>query len=262
MTDGIITGLEALAVPIQTIMPDPRNAREHPDANLEAIKASLLQYGQRRPIVVNSETQMIEAGNGVWQAARDLGWDRIAAVYVTDDEVTAKEVDTGGMDMALTGFDTTAIESLMTATPPGSAPAVDHRTLAERFIVPPFSVLDARQGYWQRRKRAWLSLGIQSELGRGDAAGDGAGMTMHDSADGKRRRHKGALEQNRNPAPGANPVSKDGHRAAGLYGAGQSIGQVGAPPVRLLSGLHHVDLSRPLLPGHGPRHGIADAGGG
>jgi len=40
-------------------------------------------------------------------------------------------------------------------------------TLADRFIVPPFSVLDARQGYWQDRKRAWLSLGIQSELGRG-----------------------------------------------------------------------------------------------
>jgi len=41
-------------------------------------------------------------------------------------------------------------------------------TLAERFIVPPFSVLDARQGYWQERKRAWIALGIQSELGRGE----------------------------------------------------------------------------------------------
>ena len=44
-------------------------------------------------------------------------------------------------------------------------------TLAERFLVPPFSVLDARQGYWQDRKRAWLALGIQSELGRGGAPG-------------------------------------------------------------------------------------------
>ena len=41
-------------------------------------------------------------------------------------------------------------------------------TLADRFLVPPFSVLDARQGYWQERKRQWLALGIQSELGRGD----------------------------------------------------------------------------------------------
>jgi len=40
------------------------------------------------------------------------------------------------------------------------------KTLAERFIVPPFSVLDARQGYWQERKRAWISLGVCGELGR------------------------------------------------------------------------------------------------
>jgi len=39
--------------------------------------------------------------------------------------------------------------------------------LTERFLVPPFSVLDARQGYWQERKEMWLGLGIQSELGRG-----------------------------------------------------------------------------------------------
>lgn len=39
-------------------------------------------------------------------------------------------------------------------------------TLADRFLVPPFSVLDARAGYWQQRKREWLDLGIRSELGR------------------------------------------------------------------------------------------------
>lgn len=38
--------------------------------------------------------------------------------------------------------------------------------LRERFGVPPFTVLDARTGYWQERKRAWLALGIRSELGR------------------------------------------------------------------------------------------------
>ena len=38
--------------------------------------------------------------------------------------------------------------------------------LYKQFIHPPFTVLDARQGYWQERKRAWLSLGIKSELGR------------------------------------------------------------------------------------------------
>ncbi len=43
--------------------------------------------------------------------------------------------------------------------------------LAGRFIVPPFSVLDAKQGYWRERKNQWLSLGIEGALGRGDNLG-------------------------------------------------------------------------------------------
>ena len=35
------------------------------------------------------------------------------------------------------------------------------------FIYPPFSVLNAREGWWQERKREWLALGIKSEIGRG-----------------------------------------------------------------------------------------------
>lgn len=40
--------------------------------------------------------------------------------------------------------------------------------LVDRYAIPPFSVLDARQGYWQERKRLWIKLGIRSELGRGE----------------------------------------------------------------------------------------------
>lgn len=39
--------------------------------------------------------------------------------------------------------------------------------LADRFVIPPFDVLDARQGWWRTRKQQWLALGIQSEIGRG-----------------------------------------------------------------------------------------------
>lgn len=31
-------------------------------------------------------------------------------------------------------------------------------SLADRFIVPPFSILDSRKGYWQKRKKAWREL--------------------------------------------------------------------------------------------------------
>lgn len=43
--------------------------------------------------------------------------------------------------------------------------------LAKRFGVVPFSVLNAREGYWQRRKREWIALGIKGEEGRVDIDG-------------------------------------------------------------------------------------------
>lgn len=39
--------------------------------------------------------------------------------------------------------------------------------MADKFGIPPFTVLNAREGWWQDRKKAWIALGIQSELGRG-----------------------------------------------------------------------------------------------
>jgi len=39
--------------------------------------------------------------------------------------------------------------------------------VAQKFIVPPFSVLSARDGDWQARKRAWAAMGIRGEVGRG-----------------------------------------------------------------------------------------------
>jgi hypothetical protein len=44
----------------------------------------------------------------------------------------------------------------------------EHQSLAERFIIPPLSVFRVASGYWQERKKAWISLGIQSEKGRND----------------------------------------------------------------------------------------------
>ena len=38
--------------------------------------------------------------------------------------------------------------------------------VSKTFIMPPFSVLNAREGAWQERKRAWIGFGIKSEVGR------------------------------------------------------------------------------------------------
>lgn len=38
--------------------------------------------------------------------------------------------------------------------------------LRDKFIEPPFSVLDTKSGNWQRRKKQWGRIGIKSEIGR------------------------------------------------------------------------------------------------
>ena len=38
--------------------------------------------------------------------------------------------------------------------------------LRDKFIEPPFSILDTKQGNWQRRKIQWKKIGMKSEVGR------------------------------------------------------------------------------------------------
>ena len=48
--------------------------------------------------------------------------------------------------------------------------------LHKKYLVPPFSTFDTRQGYWQSRKREWKQIGLQSEVGR-DVGLLGDGLT-------------------------------------------------------------------------------------
>lgn len=76
---------------IVDLLLDPENARKHSQKNLDAIKASLTKFGQRKPIVINHKGVVL-AGNGTVEAAKDLGWDHIdVAVVPADwDEATAR----------------------------------------------------------------------------------------------------------------------------------------------------------------------------
>lgn len=68
-------------VSISSLTPDPDNARLHSDRNLETIKASLREFGQRRPIVIDS-TGRVLAGNGTFEAAKRLGWTQVEVVTI------------------------------------------------------------------------------------------------------------------------------------------------------------------------------------
>ena len=92
-TDGlthITEQLRPLAIPLADLVLDPKNARKHNDQNLQAIVSSLKAFGQVKPIVVNRTTKIIEAGNGAFLAAKQLGWTHIAAVFVEHDATAAR----------------------------------------------------------------------------------------------------------------------------------------------------------------------------
>ncbi|MEM7345878.1 MAG: DNA methyltransferase [Chloroflexota bacterium] len=182
----ITEDLRPLAVEIDLPQPDPANARTGHD--IEGIAASLNLYGQRTPIVINAEqNNKIEKGHGTYYAAKHLGWSQIAAVKVADDPVTATGYAIADNRLGdISWFDEDVLKQLFDALDePLDIPGVDDDFLSQldilneshdnllndtpslfdRFVVPPFTILDARQGYWQERKKAWLALGIQSELG-------------------------------------------------------------------------------------------------
>jgi len=77
----IAPGLQGLAVPIDTLRPDPNNANDHPADNLAAIKASLQRFGQLKAIVTKEDGTIL-AGNGTWLAAKELGATHIARVDI------------------------------------------------------------------------------------------------------------------------------------------------------------------------------------
>ncbi len=74
-----MSGLQVETVPVDSLSPDPSNVRRHPERNLETIKASLRRFGQQKPIVVDAKG-IVRAGNGTLEAAKALGWDKIAVV--------------------------------------------------------------------------------------------------------------------------------------------------------------------------------------
>jgi hypothetical protein len=103
--------------------------------------------------------------------------------------------------------------------------------LARAFMVPPFSVLSARDGWWQERKRAWIALGIKSELGRGEVQGSMASARAVQKGEVQGSRASARTTNcglGRRSAPGGSPMpapgNYDGRRSDG---AGREIPEDG-----------------------------------
>jgi len=83
--DHILPSLRPLAVDIDTLLPDPENARKHDARNIKMIAESFTRFGQRTPFTVNRNTNFIQKGNGGYMAAKLLGWTMVAVVWTEDD---------------------------------------------------------------------------------------------------------------------------------------------------------------------------------
>jgi hypothetical protein len=88
--DYIAPDLRGLAVPIDQLRADPRNARQHGTRDLDALAESLRRYGQRKPIVARAGSSVVLAGNGTLAAARRLGWSHVAVTWFTGTDAEAR----------------------------------------------------------------------------------------------------------------------------------------------------------------------------
>lgn len=142
-TDQRLTDVEKLAIANYW-----SQWQEQPTATI--VKASDLTEAQKKEFIIKDN-----AGFGDWDT------DALANQWNTD-----LLKDWGIQDWQLQGW--MSADSLKN----GELGNIDETgkksigNVERRFLIPPFSVLDTRQGRWQKRRKYWLDMGITSEKGR------------------------------------------------------------------------------------------------
>lgn len=167
--------LKIIYVSIDDIEPYANNPRLN-DGSVDGVANSIKKFNWKQPIVVD-KNKVIIAGHTRYAAAKKLGLKEVPIVIaddLTEEEVKAYRLADNkvgenslwdfdkldqelneilGIDMADFGF---TDNELIEFDEPEDKDREEHEPLADAFIVPPFSVLDTRQGYWQDRKRCWV----------------------------------------------------------------------------------------------------------
>ena len=169
------------------------NPRFLTEKKFQDIKASLLKYGFILPIIVNlnkKRKNIIVGGHQRIKVAKALGLKEAPAGFVDLELKDEKELNvrlnknTGEWDMDRLAnlFEMTDLvewgfqpyEFSLDLNDRDPLDPIDPDInefdpdvkLTDKFIVPPFTIFDTRQGYWRSRKRAWKALGLDSGIGR------------------------------------------------------------------------------------------------
>lgn len=159
-------------LPLEALTPYERNARKHEAADVQTIKNSMREFGMCDPIGIWGDKNIIVEGHGRLMALKELGHtqapcirldhlsdeqrrayalahNKTAEMSAWDFDLVESELADIEIDMEQFGFDLDAAEI---------DDRDDRRTedgLFGKFVVPPFTVFDARQGYWLKRKKEW-----------------------------------------------------------------------------------------------------------
>jgi hypothetical protein len=175
--------------PLDSLKENPDNPRVIRDEKFKKLVRSLREFPkmlEARPIVIRQDGTAL-GGNMRLRAAREAGLDEVP-VFVAewspekerefvikdnlgygewDWDVLANEWD--AEDLEAWGLDVWPEPGEMDGQPePVDDRVVNHGILNARFGVPPFSVLDARKGYWGDRKSDWhLLIGDAGESREG-----------------------------------------------------------------------------------------------
>lgn len=181
--------LDVKKVAVADLSLDPMPHRDHTDHQISELARSFERFGQDQPLVVQRQGMIVRCGNGRLRAAQRLGWTHIAAVVLdrSEAEMIARGIADNRLadlgiskdsviaemlmalaedDISVPGFTDAESAALIRSSLQPAGP--EGGQLRARFLVPPFTLLDARQGYWMERKRAWLALGMDPAAGRAE----------------------------------------------------------------------------------------------
>ena len=149
------------------------NAKIHTAEQIEQIKKSIQEFGFNDPIAVWKDNEIIE-GHGRLIAALELGIEELPIIRLdnlTDEQRRAYTLVHNKLTMN-TDFDFDILNIELDDIVDIDMSEFDFElnddyvnhvetnksALEDRFIVPPFDVLNARSGKWNERKRCWKEL--------------------------------------------------------------------------------------------------------
>jgi hypothetical protein len=177
--------------PIESVIPNPRNDKVHPAAQIERLIASYNAFSQTRPVLVRKENRMLIAGHGVWLAMQQAGATTIDAIFWDVDQHTADaylEADNRTAELsqvdirrrrelvlqfaeeewAAIGFDATEVDDLLeqTAAAPLQVREIETGDVADTYWITVTGPLDQQAAALQRLQDAMKDLpGVEVNLG-------------------------------------------------------------------------------------------------